>query len=341
MQCRFVLQAEAPCGATEHLTTYNIRPVSGLTLQECHKICCMSVCTCVCYVTKCFKLAVPAFASRPWSCRCPPGLPVHAGYSNGPCDAPVTRKTCETHAETRVHILADQRICKLVHRVCAAYCTNVEMPLKRLRKAAELQQPRIQQSQASEPTADLEHLPKKRKASSCQPKPGKKHLSPSCRSSGKQAVEQDTINDVLLGGVADQSQLPSASVGKQKAQDRVASPFQGLGSFAGFGNVPPADLEPKSSKQNLQQQSDEEEAFEERTDDRANDPACIQCDDGGASFFIMQNFIKTLYMCEQQCPAEDGMSNWVSNHASCCTNDPCLIHGTFTLSSTCCTKQHA
>ena len=29
-------------------------------------------------------------------------------------------------------------------------------------------------------------------------------------------------------------------------------------------------------------QSDEEENFEEREDDRANDPACIQCDDGGA-----------------------------------------------------------
>ena len=29
-------------------------------------------------------------------------------------------------------------------------------------------------------------------------------------------------------------------------------------------------------------QSDDEENFEEREDDRANDPACIQCDDGGA-----------------------------------------------------------
>lgn len=29
-------------------------------------------------------------------------------------------------------------------------------------------------------------------------------------------------------------------------------------------------------------QSEEEEDFEEREDDRANDPACIQCDDGGA-----------------------------------------------------------
>lgn len=28
--------------------------------------------------------------------------------------------------------------------------------------------------------------------------------------------------------------------------------------------------------------SEDEEDFEERQDDRANDPACIQCDDGGA-----------------------------------------------------------
>lgn len=34
-------------------------------------------------------------------------------------------------------------------------------------------------------------------------------------------------------------------------------------------------------------QSDDEEDFEEREDDRANDPACIQCDDGGAVLTVV------------------------------------------------------
>lgn len=33
--------------------------------------------------------------------------------------------------------------------------------------------------------------------------------------------------------------------------------------------------------------SEDEEDFEERQDDRANDPACIQCDDGGALLSIV------------------------------------------------------
>ena len=37
-------------------------------------------------------------------------------------------------------------------------------------------------------------------------------------------------------------------------------------------------------------QSEEEDNFEEREDDRANDPACIECDDGGIMLVHMSTF---------------------------------------------------
>ena len=33
--------------------------------------------------------------------------------------------------------------------------------------------------------------------------------------------------------------------------------------------------------------SEDEEDFEEREDDRANDPACVECDDGGALLIVL------------------------------------------------------
>lgn len=70
---------------------------------------------------------------------------------------------------------------------------------------------------------------------------------------------------------------------QQNTKSRVASRLQGVShSLDTLSDDPQTRLEPLEVQLSVSdQQSEEEDAFEEREDDRANDPACIQCDDGG------------------------------------------------------------
>ena len=70
---------------------------------------------------------------------------------------------------------------------------------------------------------------------------------------------------------------------QQNTKSRVASRLQGVShSLDTLSDDPQTSLEPLEVQLSVSdQQSEEEDAFEEREDDRANDPACIQCDDGG------------------------------------------------------------
>ncbi len=98
-----------------------------------------------------------------------------------------------------------------------------------------------------------------------------------------QVCETHHASDRFLGASRDhqkKSLFTAATVSlQQDPKGRAIEPRQGLGdSSAGFGDDHQEALGPVETSD---QQSDEEEAFEEREDDRANDPACIQCDDGG------------------------------------------------------------
>ena len=65
--------------------------------------------------------------------------------------------------------------------------------------------------------------------------------------------------------------------------------------------------------------SEDEEDFEEREDDRANDPACIQCDDGGALLTIPQTlcFGGIVYLWQLSCASNSALSLTVGNVLVC------------------------
>ena len=87
------------------------------------------------------------------------------------------------------------------------------------------------------------------------------------RESGDQIIQHTKATASLQEGTQARFSKPQQNVDKSldTLDDNDSDAFE------------PLELHTEASDQ----QSDVQDAFEERADDRANDPACIQCDDGG------------------------------------------------------------
>lgn len=164
------------------------------------------------------------------------------------------------------------------------------MPLKRLRKAGDAgpQKPAVQ---FLEEAVESERASKQRKAPESdrlRPAYQRKqtdHLSQACPS----AKSPRPPPPAAVSKPAAQSQPSSRSLSRGISDDLAAS---------------------DSGLYGPDQSSDEEETFEERSDDRANDPACIQCDDGGDIMFCDGSCMRAVHCGVQHvAPDADGSNS--------------------------------